>query len=214
MPSYPGEENEPPDRQAHTEASQSIYTRTAALYDWAVRWVPLWRKWLGHALPHLQGPRVLEVSFGTGWLMTQYASRFEAYGIEYNRRMTQIAARNLRHAGTRAQLQVADVYHLPYASGTFDSVVNTMAFSGYAHGRPALAELARVLVPGGRIVMVDVGYPLNGSRLGSLLARYWEASGDILREMRPLFREFGFDVTEREIGGFGSVHLYVARKIT
>lgn len=212
MPSYPREENEPPDRKAHTEASQSIYTRTAALYDWAVRWVPLWRKWLGHALPHIQGPRVLEVSFGTGWLMTQCASRFDAYGIEYNPRMTRIAARNLRRAGTQAHLQIADVYRLPYASGTFDSVVNTMAFSGYAHGRPALAELARVLVPGGRVVMVDVGYPLTPSRLGSLLARYWEASGDILRDMDRLFRESGFHVTGREVGGFGSVHLYVARK--
>ena len=212
MQRYRREEHEPPDRQAHTENSQGVYTRTAAIYDWAVRWVPLWRKWLGHALPHLQGPRVLEVSFGTGWLMTQYASRYDAYGIDYNPRMAQIAARNLRRCGTPARLQIADVYRLPYASGVFNSVVNTMAFSGYAHGRPALAEVARVLVPGGRVVMVDVGYPLSGSRLGALLARYWEVSGDILRDMGPLFREFGFDLTEQEIGGFGSVHLYVAQK--
>lgn len=212
MHGYHREENEPPDRRAHTKAADRIYTRTAGIYDWAVRWVPIWRKWLAHALPHLQGPRVLEVSFGTGWLMTQYASDIETYGIDFNPRMAQIAADNLQQSGTQAQLQIADVYHLPYTSDAFDSVVNTMAFSGYAHGRPALAEMARVLKPGGKVIMVDVGHPLEESRLGALLARYWEASGDIIRNMGPLFWELGFEYTSREIGGFGSVHLYVAQK--
>jgi hypothetical protein len=33
-----------------------------------------------------------------------------------------------------------------------------------------------------------------------------------VRDMEPLFRQFDFECTDEEIGGFGSVHLYVAKK--
>lgn len=60
-----------------------------------------------------------------------------------------------------------------------DTVVNTMAFSGYPDGRGALAEIA---------------------------------SGDIIRDMGKLFAESRLAYEEREVGGLGSVHLYVAQK--
>jgi len=36
--------------------------------------------------------------------------------------------------------------------------------------------------------------------------------GDIVRDLEPLFRAFDFAFSEREIGGWGSVHLYLAKK--
>jgi len=50
----------------------------------------------------------------------------------------------------------------------------------------------RVLRSRGRLVMIDVGYPRD--------------------DMLPLFERFGFEVHEQEVGGFGSVHLYLATK--
>ncbi|MEX2080419.1 MAG: hypothetical protein WEC33_02295 [Dehalococcoidia bacterium] len=58
-------------------------------------------------------------------------------------------------------------------------------FSGYPDGERAMAELHRVL-----------------RRLGR----------DLIRDMPPLFERFDFEVHEEEIGGFGSVHLFVATK--
>ena len=203
---------EPAAKAAYTARNDASYTRFAGLYALAVRQSPVWRRWLEAALPHIQGPRVLEVSFGTGYLLTRYANHFETYGIDYNARMVRLARRTLAERGVRAHLQRADVHALPYPAGTFDTVVNTMAFSGYPDGYRAMAEMQRVLRPGGRLVLVDVNYPRDGDRRGILLIRLWVSLGDIIRDLDPLFRALDFDSEERAIGAWGSVHLYLARK--
>lgn len=203
---------EPRDARAFTSRLDRLYSRLGRPYDLAVKVLPVWRRWLSHALPHIQGPRVLEVSFGTGWLLTRYAANFETHGVDLNERMLTIARNNLRRAGVTADLRKANVDSLPYPDGYFDTVVNTMAFSGYPNGRPAMAELHRVLRPGGRIVLIDVGYPRDDNWVGSALVSVWKRSGDVVRDMPSLFEDFGFDVCERPVGGFDSVHLYIATK--
>jgi ubiquinone/menaquinone biosynthesis C-methylase UbiE len=204
--------SEPRDRDAFTRSHDRQYTRFAGIYDLAVKRLPVWRTWLRRALPHLVGPRVLEVSFGTGYLLTHYARDYQAFGIDYNWTMVNTARDNLRSAGTRAHLQQASVEALPYRDAVFDTVVNTMAFSGYPDAARALGEMGRVLSPEGRLVLIDIGYPQNGNWIGTLLADSWKLSGDLIREMHGLFDRHGFDHTDVEIGGMGSVHLYVATR--
>jgi ubiquinone/menaquinone biosynthesis C-methylase UbiE len=203
---------EPKDENKHTKHYDDFYSRIAPAYDWLVKTLPIWRNWIGVALPLIQGPRVLEVSFGTGYLLTQYAGQFDSYGIEYNRRMAMLAKGNLRRADLTASLQIGSVEALPYRTGAFDTVLNTMAFSAYPDGQQALSELSRVLRPGGWIVMVDINYPADGNRIGVLLTKAWKAGGDIIRDMPELFERFGYEYSDREVGGYGSVHLYVATK--
>ncbi len=76
---------EPVDRRAFSQRFDRLYSRFARPYDLAVKLLRIWRRWLGHALPHIQGPCVLEVSPGTGWLLTQYAARYETHAIDLNR---------------------------------------------------------------------------------------------------------------------------------
>ena len=191
-----------------------MYTRAARAYDTLVKALPLWKNWIGKAVPEIRGPRVLEVSFGTGYLLTRYAHKFEVCGIDYNERMVRTARTNLSEAGQRAELQRADVGAIPYQRDVFDTVVNTMAFTGYPDGKAAMSEMRRVLRPGGRLVMVDVGYPQNGNRAGTMMTNLWKNQlGDLIRNMDALFLEFGFEHSGREIGGFGSIHLWVAEKL-
>ena len=203
--------SEPADNKAFTENFDGFYTRFARTYDLLVKYLPVWRNWINHALPHIEGPRVMEISFGTGYLLTQYADRFQVYGIDYNAAMAKTAQTNLSQRDLKADLQQADVNFLPYATNSFDTIVNTMAFSGYADGKQALAEMGRVLKPDGRLVMIDINYPRNRNWLGTNLVRFWMASGDIIRDMDELFNSSGWTFEEEEIGGFGSVHLYIAR---
>ncbi len=209
MPAY---SNEPEDPHEFTQSFDRGYTRLARLYDVAVKILPFWKGWLRHALPHVNGARVLEVSFGTGYLLTQFAPQTEAHGVDINARMVETARGNLRKASLTAHLARATVEALPYQDASFDTVVNTMAFTGYPNPERALAEMVRVLRADGRLVMVDVNYPADRNRMGMTLTRAWKAAGDLIRDMGPLFDRLSLAYTDEEIGGRGSVHLYVATK--
>ena len=111
-----------------------------------------------------------------------------------------------------AELRRANVEALPYRDELFDTVINTMSFSGYPDAEAAMSELSRVLRPAGRLVILDVNFPRDGNRLGDALVGLWKRTGDLIRDMNALLDRFGFDASDLEVGGFGSIHLYVARK--
>ncbi len=204
---------EPSDPSGYTATNDRLYSRFAGTYDLVVKLVPVWRRWLARALPEIRGPRVLEVSFGTGWLLTRYAGHHRADGIDLNPDLLAVARRNLARAGLHADLRLGRVEALPYPDASFDTVVNTMAFTGYPDGAAAAAELARVLKPGGRLVLIDINYPSDGNRLGAALVRhFWIPFGDLVRDVAGLLTVAGLDVGDSEIGGWGSVHLYLATK--
>lgn len=206
---------EPADHAAFTARFDRMYGRTARLYAAGVRIAPFWRSWLRSVLPHLRGPRILEASFGTGWLMTQYARDYETHGIDLNAAMVPTAQRACQRAGVNPHLVRADVGALPYRDGRFDTVVSTMAFSGYPDGAAAMRELARVLDSEGRIVMVDVSYPPDNNRLGTALVGAWRRSGDLIRDIPALLASSGFDVLVSDVvGGHGSIHLHVGQRTT
>ena len=204
--------SEPANARAFTERYDRYITRIARAYDLAMPLMPFWRRWLSAAVPHLRGPRVLEVSFGTGWLLTQYAGRYETHGVDLNQKMLQIATRNLRRRGLAGELQLANVEALPYPDETFDTVLNTMAFTGYPDAKKAMGELCRVLKADGRLVMIDLNYPHDDNRAGRAFVTLGRRFGDLVRELEPIFRASGLEVSDQEIGGFGSIHLYIATK--
>ena len=204
--------SEPENKEKFTDGFNKFYTVFAKAYDVATKIFPFWRRWLKSTIPHIEGPRVLEVSFGTGYLLTQYAAQYETYGIDYNEKFVQLLKEKLNKKRITADIRQGDVQELPYADEFFDSIVNTMAFSAYPDGVKAISEMHRVLKKGGKIVMVDIDYPRNRNGLGMQATKAWIAMGDIIRDMEPIFEQFDFSYTEDEIGGFGSVHLWVAEK--
>ena len=203
---------EPKNKGQFTEKFDKFYTIFARTYDAVVKILPFWKRWLKTTIPHIQGPRVLEVSFGTGYLLTQYAANFETYGIDYNEKFVAMLQKKLAQKGISADIRQADVQALPYEDEFFDSIVNTMAFTAYPDGIKAMSEMHRVLKTGGKLIIVDIDYPLNRKGLGMQVTKAWIAMGDIIRDMKPIFGQFNFEYTDQEIGGFGSVHLYIAEK--
>ncbi|MFC1862538.1 class I SAM-dependent methyltransferase [Thermodesulfobacteriota bacterium] len=203
---------EPRDKEKFTEEFDKFYSNFTAVYDIAVKRLPVWKTWIRQSIPHIQGPRVLEVSFGTGYLLTQYAHRFETFGIDYNGDMVETAKKNLLKKNISASIIHGSVESLPYEDEYFDSLVNTMAFSGYPDGEKALSEMIRVLKVGGKLILIDINYPKNRNSAGMVMTRFWASTGDIIRNMDELFKEFKISYKDIEIGGFGSVHLYLARR--
>jgi ubiquinone/menaquinone biosynthesis C-methylase UbiE len=204
---------EPLDKVRFTAEFDNFYTRIARGYELAIKLFPPWRNWISSVLPHILGPRLLEVSFGTGYLFDQYHPKLNLSGIEYNREMIHLARRGIMNREPPISLMQGDVTCLPFQSGAFDTVVNTMAFSAYPDGQAAMLELSRVLRRGGRLLMVDINFPHDGNWCGVFLTRVWMKLGDMIRPMLPLFHNAGLEFNDQEIGGWGSVHLYMATKM-
>jgi ArsR family transcriptional regulator len=79
----------------------------------------------------------------------------EAIGIDKSSEMLRLARVKLEAAGIPSSLRQADMYALPLADGTADSVVIHQVLHYALAPASALAEAARVLRPGGRLLVVD-----------------------------------------------------------
>ena len=203
---------EPENSLEYSKNLDEGYSKFAKIYDAAVKLLPIWKTWIKTVIPHIESKRVLEASFGTGYLMMHYANKYETYGIDFNRKMVETAKKNIARKNIEATLQQANVEQLPFSDNYFDTIINTMAFTGYPNGKKAMSEFYRVLKDGGKLLIVDFDYPANRNCFGYWLTKLMESAGDTIRDISKLLEEFSFEFTKEEIGGFGSVHFYITRK--
>jgi ubiquinone/menaquinone biosynthesis C-methylase UbiE len=122
--------------------------------------------------------RVLDVGCGTGYLLRQLAARapdaVELAGLDAAAEMVRVARESADDPRIRFQAGTAE--HLPEPDGAFDLVVSTTSFDHWADQEAGLRECARVMAPGGRLVLADQFSPLylptlTGSRRGKARTR-------------------------------------------
>lgn len=190
-----------------TRRQDRFYSRIASAYSWWTR-LPPWRQWIESALPEVVGRSVLEVSFGPGWLLPILAETRTVFGIDFNRRMCETAKTRLELAGSTQRLAQGNVEALPFPSGSFDCVLNTMAFSGYPHAGAAMAELMRVLRPGGRLVLLDFVSTDDLGVVGKGYVKLAIVLGDVMRDMDQVFEDSGLSAESKVIGAGGSLKLF------
>ena len=115
------------------------------------------------------GQRVFEVGFGNGKLvprLIELTSRVTYAGIDYSEPMVaeaEASNRNLIEAG-RAEFRHASVEAIPFANGTFDHALTVNAIYFWPDPVRALAEIRRVLRPGGNLLLV-AGNPEHMAKL-------------------------------------------------
>jgi SAM-dependent methyltransferase len=100
------------------------------------------------------GARVLDVPCGTGRHAVALAERgFEVAGLDLSESVLALA----REAGPSLDVRRGDMRELPWADGSFEAVLNLWTAFGYFESQEederALAEFARVLVPGGLLIL-------------------------------------------------------------
>lgn len=156
-------------QQAPFEAASR---QTRRVYDLVAPLYPL-SSWLFHSQAHRaalrvseirNGTRVLEVATGSGEMLERLAKANpdgHTVGVDLSPKMaarSQAITRE-RHPETEIHCPAADVRWLPFASGSFDTVVCCFLFELLPEGEMgnSLAELSRVLRPGGRLVTTLVG---------------------------------------------------------
>jgi ubiquinone/menaquinone biosynthesis C-methylase UbiE len=98
---------------------------------------------------------VLEVAIGTGLNLEHYPPDVALTGIELSPAMLAIARRRADDLDRPVELRVGDAEALDIPSATFDTVVCTFSLCAIPDHRKALVEMARVLRPGGLLLLAD-----------------------------------------------------------
>jgi len=187
---------------------------------------PRWRRFLVSRLP--RGGHVLDVATGTGLVAAELLRQgFKVTGVDLSPEMLAVAHRRF---GDDVELINASAEALPLASASFDHLTSAYPLRYVADPGATLAELARVVRPGGVVASLEMGVPQGPARplwdlyvnavlplAGRLLRNGWQEVGDFLGgsirdfwERHPLERQLewwraaglhGVEVRRLSLGG-------------
>lgn len=212
-----------------------------------------WRRRLARCLDLPQGARVLDVACGTGQVVRAFR-RYrpevgELWGVDFSGQMVRQAWRlhkeqctggrsvsGTRYSQPRACYLQGDAQRLPFADGAFDAVTCVFGVRNFADPQAGLAEMIRVLRPGGMVGILEFSMPraviLAGlykvyfrfvlPRLASWLSgdssgayRYLQKSVEAFNQDVSLdvcLKQCGFERVAVRSLTFGVVSLYMAYK--
>lgn len=131
------------------------------------------RAWRRRALREVVGPRVLDEACGTGDFSIAIARHLvqkgggEVIGVDISEGMLEVMRRKVAEAGLddagcgSVSAETGDCCALSYPDASFDTVTVAFGVRNFEDRDKALAEVLRVLRPGGRFVMLELGIPRN-----------------------------------------------------
>jgi ubiquinone/menaquinone biosynthesis C-methylase UbiE len=99
--------------------------------------------------------RVLEVAIGTGLNLAHYPDEVQLTGLEWSPAMLDIARHRAGQLGRAVDLRQGDAQALEFPDAAFDTVVCTFSLCAIPDDQKAVAEMARVLRPGGLLLLAD-----------------------------------------------------------
>jgi len=168
---------------------------------------PRWRRFLVSRLPQ-GGGHVLDVATGTGLVAAELLRRgFAVTGVDQSLEMLAIARQRFRDTDDVELIQ-ASAEALPLAAESFDHLTFTYLFRYVADPEATLAELARVVRPGGVVASLEFGVPAGPARplwdlyvqavlplAGRVLRNGWREVGDFLGgSIRDFWRRYPLEV--------------------
>lgn len=191
-----------------TNQQRQIWDQAASRYD---RMIALFersmltggREWLAE---RVRG-RVLEVAVGTGRNLPFYGPLDYLAGVDLSREMLTEAKPRAAETEFAVTLLVGDAEALPIQDHSVDTVVCALALCSIPRPETAIAEMRRVLAPGGRLLLIDHVESTSGllrlaqTALEAVTAR--SAGEYFTRRQLPLVEAAGFQVVEsrRRIAG-------------
>ncbi len=221
-----------------------LYHQFALTYDLVAATVSFnrWKDWVMSVIPFIEGNRILEIGHGPGHLQRVLLRRgLIAVGIDESRQMGRLAKHNLRResfsqsqtilpepdvpvsqlAYTQGNFTRGVAQQLPFPNGTFNTVVSTFP-AEYIFDPKTLAEAQRVLVSGGKFVILPGAIITGRGVLDRLLAWIFRITGETPPNLSEIIHErskeplakSGFQVETRELTVRSSlVFIVLATKI-
>jgi ArsR family transcriptional regulator len=147
-------------KRDHAEVARAYFGENAADWD-TIRALHVAEGSVESAILETIGNRqfdsLLDLGTGTGRLLELFAPLYaRAIGVDASPAMLAVARANLDRAGlTNAQVRLGDIQHLPFGRNSFDVVTIHQVLHYLDEPERAIAEAARVLRPGGRLLIVD-----------------------------------------------------------
>ena len=182
-----------------------VFDRVAERYDLMndLMSLGLHRYWKAFAIACARprrGERLLDVAAGSGDLAAALAARVapqgEVWATDVNRKMLERGRDRLLNSGTLTPAVQCDAEHLPFPAGYFDCVTVGFGLRNMTHKEQALAEMARVLKPGGRVVVLEFSH--------------------VWRPLKPLYDLYSFRVLPwlgERVAGAAEPYRYLAESI-
>lgn len=143
-------------------------------------------------LPPVSGATILDAGCGSGWYAEQLLARGALVdGVDISPSMVEYARQRLLESGSRdadrLTLQVADLSGpLPFRDERFDGIVSPLVLHYMRDWRPTLAEMRRVLKPGGWLLFSTHHPAADAARLGTTnysatehVVDHWDWVGDV-----------------------------------
>jgi demethylmenaquinone methyltransferase / 2-methoxy-6-polyprenyl-1,4-benzoquinol methylase len=144
---------------------RAMFDRIAGLYDRmnSVMTAGLhhqWRRRAADLAALAPGGRALDVATGTGDLALELASRVapggEVVGVDFSERMLELARAK---GGARVRFESGNALALEYPDGAFDAATVGFGARNFSDLKRGLSEMARVVRPGGRVVVLEITTP-------------------------------------------------------
>lgn len=151
-----------------SEQVQSMFDRIAGRYDLlnSLMTAGLHHRWRERAVDRAglkPGDAVLDVCCGTGDLAFELARRVSpgghVIGCDFSEQMLDIAREKAAGGEAPVRFEWADALQLPYDEGRFDAVTVGFGVRNFSDRDKGLREMARVLKPGGRLVVLEFTEP-------------------------------------------------------
>lgn len=231
---------------AHTGVVRDIFSTSHERYDFLNHLLSFrrdvgWRRAAIAAMCFGRTGRLLDVATGTADLAIAAARAhpgIRVTGVDFAPPMLVVGRRKVAAAGLsdRVELAEADAAHLPFAGASFDVTAVAFGLRNIPDRLAALREMARVTVPGGQVMVLEMSFapaavfrPFYGAYLSHLLPRvaglfarnpatYWYLGESIRRFPSPgalaaLMEQAGLgDVRVRRLT-FGTAFLHIGRPI-
>ena len=162
------------DESQKAQRVKSVFDSVASRYDLMndLMSAGMHRAWKAYAIAVADvrpGHRVLDIAAGTGDLTRAFARRAGATGqvvhTDINEAMLREGRDRLIDEGLILPSMVCDAERLPFPDAHFDRVAVSFGLRNMTHKDLALAEMARVLKPGGKLLVLEfskVAEPLKG----------------------------------------------------
>jgi len=158
-----------------------LYGKFAWTYDFVAAFVSggRWIGWTRNLTGFVQGPRILELGFGPGHLLLNlHEQGLSVFGLDASRQMLRMAQKKLADVWPKPGLVYGVGQALPFACMSFNNIISTFP-TAYIFQADTLAEIIRLLAPGGSLVILLSAWITNRSLFSRFLAWLFRVTGQV-----------------------------------